>query len=162
MNSFSMTIRVGVLTAATFAFAAGLLSFVGDGGGGTVQAQSNVTGTDYVGRWHWMFQGNAFATMTIERRGDQFSGSLTGVSIEIDDNGKLTRAVATDGPSSTLQMSLDNGVMHVSEKDGDDKIEWTMTLTSPKTGELRFAGGAPANAEPIKVEKLWSEPPVQP
>jgi hypothetical protein len=61
-----------------------------------------------------------------------------------------------------LQVWLDNGVLHVSEKDGDDKIEWTMTLTSPKTGELRFAGGASANAEPIQLEKVWSEPPVQP
>jgi hypothetical protein len=62
-----------------------------------------------------------------------------------------------------LNVSLKDGVLHVSEKDGDDEIKWTMTLTSSKTGELRFAGeGAPANAEPIRLEKLWSEPPVQP
>jgi hypothetical protein len=36
-----------------------------------------------------------------------------------------------------------------------------MTLISPKTGELRFARGAPANAEAIRLEKLWSEPPVE-
>jgi hypothetical protein len=146
-------------------WAVALAVTVGWGAGGGVraaQAQSNVSDADYVGAWHLMFQGKAFATMTIERRGDQFTGSLTGVSIEMGDNGKLTNAAATNGPSSTLQARLENGVLHLSEKDGDDVIEWTMTLTSQSAGELRFARGAPANAEAIRLEKLWSEPPMQP
>jgi hypothetical protein len=110
-----------------------------------------------------MFQGKAFATMTLQQNGGQLTGSLTGVSIELDDHGKLTKAAATNGPSSTLSVSLKEGILHVSEKNGEDEIEWTMSLTSPKTAELRFAGeGAPVIAEPIRLEKLWSEPPVQP
>jgi hypothetical protein len=159
MSTFSKTLRMGALSAAAFAATVG---FVAGGRMGHAQARSSFSDADYVGIWHWMFQGKPFATMVIEKRRDHFSGSLTGVSIEMNDNGKLTKAVATNGPSSTLHMSFDNGVLHVSEKDGDDVIEWTMTLTSPKTGELRFAGGAPASAEPIRLEKLWSEPPVQP
>jgi len=127
------------------------------------QETPQAVAADYVGTWHWMFQGKAFATMTLQQNSDQLTGSLTGVSIELDKNGKLTKAVATDGPSSKLNVFLKSGVLHVSEKDGDDEIEWTMTLTSPRTAELRFAReGATANAEPIQLEKLWSEPPVQP
>ncbi len=126
------------------------------------QPAATFTASDYVGTWHLMFQGNAFATLIVQQNGDQLSGSLTGVSITMDDNGRLTKAVATGAPSSTLHVSFANGVLHVSEKDGDDDLEWTMTLSSPKAGELRFAGGAPASAEAIRVEKLWSEPPVQP
>jgi len=151
MSRFSKIVRMRVLAAAAFALTVG---FVAAG-------QSSYSTADYVGTWHWMFQGKAFATMEIEQHGDQLTGSLTGVSLEMDDNGKLTKAVATDGPSSTLHVSLESGVLRVSEKDGNDEIAWTMTLTSTKTGELRFAGGAPANAEAIKLEKLWSEPPVQ-
>jgi hypothetical protein len=150
MSRFSKAVRMGVLAAGALSVTVGLAA----------AGQSSYSTADYVGTWHWMFQGKSFATMEIEQHGDQLTGSLTGVSIEMDDNGKLTKAVATDGPSSTLRVSLESGVLHVSEKDGDDEIAWTMTLTSTKTGELRFAGGAPANAEAIKLEKLWSEPPV--
>jgi hypothetical protein len=126
------------------------------------QAQASYGEADYVGNWHLMFQGKAFGTLTIEKRGNDWTGSLTGVSIDMDDNGKLTNAVATNGPTSALHAEFENGVMHVSEKDGDDVLEWTMTLSSPKTGELRFARGGPANAEVIRLEKLWNEPPVRP
>jgi hypothetical protein len=159
MSTFSKTLRMGVLSAAALAATVG---FVAGGRVSHAQAQPSFTDADYVGIWEWMFQGKSFATMVIQKHWDHFSGSLTGVSIQMDDSGKLTKAVATNGPSSTLQMFFANGVLHVSEKDGDDEIKWTMTLTSPKTGELRFAGGAPANAEPIRLEKLWPEPPVQP
>ena len=160
MSTFSKLLRGAVFAAALVAIACitGIPACAQE----TPQAAAFTT-ADYVGTWHWVFQGKAFATMTLQQSGDQLTGSLTGVSIELDDQGKLTRAVATNGPSSTLNVSLKDGVLHVSEKDGDDEIEWTMTLTSSKTGELRFAGeGAPANAEPIRLEKLWSEPPVQP
>ena len=152
MSTFSKILRVGVLSAGALAVTVGWAA----------AGQSSYSTADYVGTWHWMFQGKSFATMEIEQHGDQLTGSLTGVSLEMDDNGKLTKAVATDGPSSTLHVSLESGVLRVSEKDGDDEIVWTMTLRSAKAGELRFAGGAPANAEAIKVEKLWSEPPAQP
>jgi hypothetical protein len=159
MLSFGKIVRWGVVSAAAFAVTAG---FVADRGVRAAQAQSNVNDADYVGAWHLMFQGKSFATMTIERHGDQFTGSLTGVSIEMDDNGKLTNAAATNGPASTLKARLEDGAMHLSEKDGDDEVAWTMTLSSPTTAELRFAQGAPAQAQAIRLEKLWSEPPVQP
>jgi hypothetical protein len=154
MFAFSRVLRVGVLAVAV-AVAAGVVA-------GPALAQAGYGEADYIGSWHLMFQGKAFATLSIEKHGEQLGGSLTGASIEMDDNGKLTNAVATNGPASTLHAALEGGVMHVSEKDGDDDIEWTMTLTSPKTGELRFARGAPANAEAIRLEKLWAEPPVRP
>ncbi|UWZ86213.1 hypothetical protein [Occallatibacter riparius] len=147
-----------VKAGAALAVMAGLLA---GAGAGLAHAQASYSEADYVGSWHLMFQGKAFATLTIQKQGTELSGSLTGVSIEMDDNGKLTNATANNGPASTLHAAMEDGVLHVSEKDGDDVIEWTMTLTSAKTGELRFARGVPANAEAIRLEKLWSEPPVQ-
>jgi hypothetical protein len=159
MSTFSKLLRGAALAAALVAIAC----LTGSGACAQESSQAAAfTAADYVGTWHWMFQGKAFATMTLQQNGGQLTGSLTGVSIEMDNQGKLTKAVATNGPSTTLNVFLKSGVLHVAEKDGDDDIEWTMTLTSSKTGELRFAGGAPANIEPIRLEKLWSEPPVQP
>ena len=160
MVRFPRVLRVGVMAATVVAVTAGWVA--GEGAGRLqAQAQPSYSEADYVGSWHLMFQGKAFATLTIEQHGAQLSGSLTGVSIDMDDNGKITNAVANNGPASTLHAAMQDGVLHVSEKDGDDVMEWTMTLSSPKTGELRFARGGPANAEAIRLEKLWSEPPVQ-
>jgi hypothetical protein len=153
MLTVSKLPRVVIAVAVTVA----VVGCLADAGAGRVQAQTEAhagySEADYVGNWHLMFQGKAFATLTIEKHGDGWTGSLTGVSIEMDDNGKLTNAAPNNGPASTLHGAMENGVLHVSEKDGDDVIEWTMTLTSQKAGELRFARGAPANAEAIRVEK---------
>jgi hypothetical protein len=115
---------------------------------------SAYTAKDFAGTWHWMFQGKPFATMVISLKGDQFSGSITNGTISMDQDGKITSAESVDGTSPIVRGSLQNGVLHVVVKHGDDESEWTMTLTSPETGELKTASeAAPANAESIHLEK---------
>jgi hypothetical protein len=128
----------------------------------TQSAHSGPTATakQFVGTWNWVLHDRHFATMILEQRGDQFGGSMTNCSIDMDKDGKVTKAVATEGSSPIARAEFDKGVLHIVDQDGD---EWTMTLTSDTTAQLRAAGaGAPTNAEPIRLEKVWSEPPVQP
>jgi hypothetical protein len=113
MFAFSRVRRVGLLLAVAVVVGLGAAS-----GARPVLAQASYGEADYIGSWHLMFQGKAFATLSIEKHGGQLGGSLTGASIEMDDNGKLTNAVATNGPTSALHAVIENGVMHVSEKDG--------------------------------------------
>ena len=101
-----------------------------------------------------MFRGKPFATMVIDLNGRKITGSLTGVSIEMGDDGTITNAKATDGPTAPLRASLQSGSMHLYEKDGEDEIEFVMALKSPDAAELRFGGqGAPAHADPISMER---------
>jgi hypothetical protein len=126
-------------------------------------AAANVTVKDFAGTWNLMFEDKRFATMILQLNGDQLTGSITNGTIEMDDNGKITSASGKDGSSPIVRTSLADGVLRVVEKDGSEDMEWSMTLTSPTTGELRMsAAGAPPSAQAIKLEKVWSEPPVQP
>lgn len=122
-----------------------------------------ISADDFVGTWNWMFQDRRFATMTLQRNGDQFGGSITNGSIQMDKDGRITSASAGEGSSPILRSSLQNGALHIVAKDGNEEMELAMTLISPTTGQVKFAGqGAPANAQAIKVEKVWSEPPLRP
>jgi len=133
----------------------------------TVQAQTGqkaaISDNDFVGTWNWMFQDRRFATMTLQRNGDQFGGSITNGSIQMDKDGRITSASAGEGSSSILRSSFQNGALHIVAKDGNEEMELAMILKSPTTGEVKFAGqDAPLNAQAIKVEKVWSEPPLRP
>lgn len=112
------------------------------------------TARDFVGTWHWMFQGKPFATMVIELHGDRFTGSITNESIHMDADGKITNATAGEGVSPIVRASLENGVLHVTGKDGEDEIEWLMVLKTADKGELRIGDAdAPPNAEAISLER---------
>ena len=68
--------------------------------------------------------------------------------------GPVTAAESRPGSSPIVRTSIENGVLVLVEKDGDDELEWAMKVTSPTTAELRIRGaGAPENAEAIRVEK---------
>lgn len=125
-----------------------------------VQRDATVTAEQFAGTWNWMFHDRRFATMILELRGDQLGGSITHASIDMDNEGKITNAVAIEGSSPIESAELEKGVLRIVDQDGD---EWAMTLKSDTTAELRAAGaGAPTNAQPIQLEKVWSEPPVAP
>ena len=118
------------------------------------QSSASVTLKDFAGAWNWMFEGKRFATMTLKLDGDQITGSTTHGFIDMDDNGKITSATAAEGESPIVRSSLQDGVLHIVTKKGDDELDFAMTLTSPTTAELRFEGeGAPKNAEPVRLEK---------
>lgn len=155
--------RIAAMVAATLILSGWLLLPRGAVRAQTAHSGAAVTAKQFIGTWNWMFQDRHFATMILEQRGDQFGGSITHGSIDMDSNGKITNAVATEGSSPIVRTVLNKGVLHIFEKDGADETEWAMTLTSDTTAQLRAAGaGSPANAEPIHLEKVWSEPPVEP
>ena len=116
---------------------------------------------DYAGTWNWMFEDRRFATMTLSQDGDQLTGSMTNGHIDLDERGRISSATAAKGTTPIVKTSFEDGTLILLARDGDDETEFAMTLTSSSTAELRFHGdGAPGNAQPIRLEKVWSEPPV--
>ena len=116
---------------------------------------------DFAGTWNWMFEDKRFATMTLKQDGDVLTGSMTNGHIDLDERGRITTATAAKGTTPIVKTTLEDGKLILLARDGDDETEFAMTLTSPSTAELRFHGdGAPGNAQPIRLEKVWSEPPV--
>jgi hypothetical protein len=130
---------------------------------GQASGADNVAAKDFAGTWNWMFEDKRFATMTLKQAGDQLTGSMTNGHIDLDDRGRIASATAAKGSTSIVKTTMENGKLILLAKDGDDETEFAMTLTSASTAELRFHGdGAPGNAQPIHLEKVWSEPPVAP
>lgn len=113
------------------------------------------TAKDFAGTWHLLFQGTPFATLILDRKGDQLTGSMTNEHIHTDENGKIDIAEPVAGSTPIARTAMESGALHIVEKDGDDETEWAMTLTSATTAELRPAGeGAPTNVGPIQLEKV--------
>jgi hypothetical protein len=152
--------RIAILVSATLIASGSPVLPIGAVRAQAAHSGATATAKQFVGTWNWVLHDRHFATMILEQRGDQFGGSMTNCSIDMDKDGKVTKAVATEGSSPIARAEFDKGVLHIVDQDGD---EWAMTLTSDTTAQLRAAGaGAPTNAEPIRLEKVWSEPPVQP
>ena len=125
-------------------------------------APAKIATKDYAGTWNWMYHDKRFATMILEQKGDQITGSMTNGHIDVDGQGKITNAAAEKGSKPIVKSTMEKGRLILLARDGGDETEFAMTLTSPSTAELRFFGqGAPANAEAIRLEKVWSEPPVE-
>ena len=117
---------------------------------------------DFAGTWNWMFEDRRFATMTLRQDGDQLTGSMTKSHVDFDERGRINSAAAAKGTTPIVKTTAKDGKLILLAKDGEDETEFAMTLTSPATAELRFYGdGAPRNARPIRLEKVWSEPPVE-
>ena len=117
---------------------------------------------DFAGTWNWMFEDKRFATMTLKQDGDEVTGTMTNGHIDLDERGRITSAAAVKGTTPIVKATLAEGRLILLAQDGDDQTEFAMKLTSPTTAELRFYGdGAPQNAQPIRLEKVWSEPPVE-
>ena len=128
-----------------------------------VAAAQQVGVKDFAGTWNWMFEDRRFATMSLKQDGDQLTGSMTNGHIDLDERGRIANASAIKGTTPIVKTTMQGGKLILLARDGDDETEFAMTLTSPSTAELRFYGdGAPQNAQPIRLEKVWSEPPVQP
>ncbi len=124
-------------------------------------APAIVSPKDFVGTWNWMYQDKRFATMILNLKDNQLGGTVTNEWMSMNEQGRITGAERRPGSSVITKASVENGKLSIVEKTTEEELNWTMTLTSSTTAELRIAGAeAPANAEPIRLEKVWSEPPV--
>lgn len=102
-----------------------------------------------------MFDGKVFATMTLRREGDRFTGSVTNGTIGLDTEGKIASAAPAPGSAEIIKTSLEGETLHVVTKDGEETTEWLVTLKSPQLAEVRVTGpGIPANFPPIRAEKV--------
>ena len=113
-----------------------------------------VSAKDFAGTWHWMFQGKPLVTMILEPKDGGFTGSISNANLHTDDQGRITDASAGSGDSPIVKSSMENGVLLIFSKDGDDENEWAVTLTSPATAEIRVAGDGVPEIEPIHAEKV--------
>jgi hypothetical protein len=110
---------------------------------------------DFVGIWNWMFEGKSFATMTLVRKGEQFTGHITNGSINVGDDGKIASAMAAPGSSEIVKATREGDALHITTKDGDDTTDLWVTLKSAQVAEVSFAApGATAPISPIRAEKV--------
>lgn len=108
----------------------------------------------FSGTWHWIFDGKSFATMILQSRPSGMTGSLTGTQIELDDDGNLKSAEASDDPPSEITKAwLDGSELHIVVMDGDDPMEWLVTLQDETHAEVRPLSGEMANMKPIPTVK---------
>lgn len=109
----------------------------------------------FAGTWHWMFNGKSFATMILVRDGSSFTGSVTPSRIALNDAGALRRAdPSEDGtPSPITKAKLEGSALHVTVGDGNEPVEFIVTLKGDTHAEIHPIG-APPNMKPIPAEKL--------
>jgi hypothetical protein len=147
---------------AGFLLLCGAPRVIGQAPAASSAAPAAVKAKDFAGTWNWMFKDKRFATMTLDLEGNRLAGTVTNEWMNMDERGRITGAEPRPGSSVITKALIENGKLSIVEKTGEEELEWSMTLTSATTAELRILGaGAPANAEPVRLEKVWSEPPVE-
>jgi hypothetical protein len=162
MALLKLRFAVRLVALAGFLLLCGMQTAISQSPTASSAAASVVKVKDFAGTWNWMFKDKRFATMTLEQDGDRLTGTMTNGHIDMDDSGKITNASSATGSTSIVKTTMENGRLILLAKDGENETEFAMTLTSPSTAELRFRGdGAPALVQPIRLEKVWSEPPVE-
>jgi hypothetical protein len=115
-------------------------------------SQPAATGEQFVGTWHWMFNGRSFSTMVLLRSGSGFTGTVTPSRIALNDNGGLLRAdPSEDGTVAPIEKATFEGsVLRITVKEG---FAFTVTLKDPTHAEI-LPVGAPPNMKPIPAEKV--------
>jgi beta-lactamase regulating signal transducer with metallopeptidase domain len=119
-----------------------------------VSASTN-TAQKFAGTWHWMFQGQSFATMTLVQNGSGITGTVTPSRIALGDDGELSRADPSDdsAPSPISKTKLEGSALHVTVGDGKQPIEFIVTLKDATHAEIHPVG-APPNMKPIRAERV--------
>lgn len=119
-----------------------------------VSASTN-TAQKFAGTWHWMFQGQSFATMILVQNSSGITGSVTGSKIALDDDGELSRADPSDdsAPSRITKTKLEGNALHITVGDGNQPFEFIVTLKDATHAEIHPIG-APPNMKPIQAERV--------
>ncbi len=116
---------------------------------------STNTAQKFVGTWHWMFQGQSFSTMILLQNGSGITGTVTPSHIALDDDGYLSRADPTDDstPSPISKTKLEGNALRVTIGDGDQPLEFIVTLKDATHAEIHPVG-APPIMKPIQAERV--------
>jgi beta-lactamase regulating signal transducer with metallopeptidase domain len=151
-RSLSRAGLIGLVLAMSITFGAGavLVRAV------SLQASSKPSNTaeKFAGTWHWMFNGESFATMILVRDGSGFTGSVTPSRIALNDDGGLRQADPSEDstPSPITKAKLEDSALHVTVGEGKDTFEFIVTLKDDTHAEIH-PKGAPPNMKPIPAEK---------
>ena len=102
-----------------------------------------------------MFNGKSFSTMILVRDGSGFTGTVTPSRIALTHDGGLMRADPTENstPSPITKANLEGSALHVTVGDGNEPIEFIVTLKDETHAEIH-PKGAPSNMRPIPAEKV--------
>ena len=152
-TSLSRAGLIGLAFAATFLFASGTVLAravsLQEASASTNSAQT------FAGTWHWMFNGKSFSTMILVRDGSGFTGTITPSRIALNHDGGLMRADPSENstPSPITKAKLEGSALHVTVGDGDQPIEFIVTLKDQTHAEIH-PKGAPPNMKPIPAEKV--------
>jgi beta-lactamase regulating signal transducer with metallopeptidase domain len=132
-------------------------------GSGTVLARavslqeasaSTNTAQMFAGTWHWMFQGQSFATMILVQNSSGITGTVTPSRIALNDDGELSRADPAEDstPSPITKTKLEANALRVTVGDGNQPVEFVVTLKDATHAEIHPIG-APPNMKPIQAER---------
>ena len=114
------------------------------------QAQQEVK--SFAGTWHWLRNGEPFATMILVRNGDRYSGTVTLSRISLAEDGSLDMADPVPGaaPSEISEATVSGSVLHIKTKDG---FAFAATLTDSTHATIK-PDNAPSNMKPIPAQKV--------
>jgi hypothetical protein len=92
--------------------------------------------------------------MILVRDGSAFTGSVTPSRIALNDDGGLSRADPSENsaPSPITKAELEGSALHVTVGDGNETIEFIVTLKDETHAEIQ-PKGAPRNMKPIPAQK---------
>lgn len=120
-----------------------------------VAAQKPTSMQSFAGTWNAKFQGNTFTTLKLTLKDNQISGSMTGSNINLDKDGNLTSAEATDDKDqiSGVKLAGDTLFFTTTNEDDGDVIHWKMRLTNDREGELLLL--LPSSHPGIPTPRPW-------
>ena len=109
----------------------------------------------FAGTWHWIFQGRSFVTMILVQNSSGITGTVTPSRIALNDDGELSRADPAEDstPAPITQTRLENNALHVTVGDGNQPVEFMVTLKDATHAEIHPIG-APSNMKPIQAERV--------
>ena len=91
--------------------------------------------------------------MILKSRPSGVTGSLTGAEIELNEDGSMKSAASSGEPPSEITKAWLNGSeLHIVVMDGNDPMEWLVTLKDDAHADVRPLSGEMANMKPIPAE----------
>jgi hypothetical protein len=114
--------------------------------------------SDYAGTWQANFEGTQFMTIKLVEKDGHMTGSVSMGDINVDINGDIIRAEATDNESPIVSSRLlpIGGLEFTARgEDPDDTITVALKLIDAKTGSVRFKSvpGDTLVIKPIAVHR---------
>lgn len=122
----------------------------------------------FSGTWEGKFKGKTFVTVILTSKDGKVSGTVSRLSLEIDENGNVTEASALDGKDEIAETTPQGNMLRLSTKakgkvdtasgESDESIQYDMTLTGENEAELQIAGTPPGISppKPWKLERTAS------